>query len=271
MSTRNSKQSKAAARERLRAQREKEAKRAKVRRQIIVAAGVVVVLAAAGGIAVAVNNANKPSKPSKWTTASKATLVKPANTSGTNGTVITLGDPNNKNTVEEWEDMRCPYCAAYEQESGAAVLQGVKDGKYKIVLHIGTFLDTNLGGTGSKQALSALGAALNVSTDAFEQFHTLLYSKAVHPDENKDTFSDPAKLISIAQKVPALKGNTKFSDAVTKGTYDKWAMDTSSVFEKFLDDKTISGTPTVKVNGKSVDVNGVPVATVTAGIQADLK
>jgi protein-disulfide isomerase len=271
MSTRNSKQSKAAARERLRIQREKEAKRAKIRRQVLVGVGVVVVLAAAGGIAVAVNNANKPSKPSKWTAAAKKPLVKPAGTSGTNGTVITLGDASNKNTVEEWEDMRCPYCAAYEQESGAAVLQGVKDGKYKIVLHMGTFLDQN-GGVGSKQALSALGAALNVSPDAFEQFHTLLYSKAVHPDENTDTFGDPAKLISIAQKVPALKGNKKFSDAVTNGTYDKWALDTSDVFEKnYLDTKAISGTPTVHVNGKNLNVNGVPVATVTAGIQADLK
>ncbi|BBA96752.1 hypothetical protein RVR_2201 [Actinacidiphila reveromycinica] len=267
MSSRNSKQSKAAARERLRVQREKEAKRAKVRRQVLVAAGVVVVLAAAGGIAVAVNNSNKPGH---WSAAAKNPLVKPANTSGTNGTTITLGDASNKNTVEEWEDMRCPYCAAYEQESGSAVLQGVKDGKYKIVLHMGTFLDTNLGGTGSKQALSALGAALNVSTDAFEQFHTLLYSKAVHPDETKDTFASPTKLISIAQKVPALKGNTKFSNAVKNGTFDKWALDTSDAFEKYLDNSSISGTPTVHVNGKNVDVNGVPVATVTSGIAADL-
>jgi protein-disulfide isomerase len=268
MSSRNSKQSKAAARERLRIQREKEAKRAKVRRQVLVAAGVVVVLAAAGGIAVAVNNSNKPSY---WSAAAKKPLVKPANTSGTNGTTITLGDANNKNTVEEWEDMRCPYCAAYEQESGAAVLKGATDGDYKIVLHMGTFLDTNLGGTGSKRALSALGAALNVSTDAFEQYHTLLYSKTYHPDETTDKFNDNAYLLKVAAKVPALKGNTKFTTAVNNGTYDKWALDTSAAFEKYLDNNSISGTPTVHVNGKNVDVNGVAVATVQAGIKADLK
>jgi protein-disulfide isomerase len=267
MSTRNSKQSKAAARERLRVQREKEAKRAKVRRQLLVAGAVVVVLAAAGGIAVAVDQANKPSKPSAWKLAAKKTLVKPTSTSGTNGSVITLGDPSNKNTVEEWEDMRCPYCAAYEQTSGAAVLQGLKDNKYKIVLHMGTFLDDGNGGVGSKQALSALGAALNVSPDAFEQFHTLLYSKAVHPDEKVDTFGKASKMVSLAQKVPALKGNTKFSAAVTGGTYDKWALDTSTAFNKYQ----INGTPTVHVNGKNIDVNGVPSATVMSSIQANLK
>jgi protein-disulfide isomerase len=267
MSTRNSKQSKAAARERLRAQREKEAKRAKVRRQGFVALGVVVALAAAGGIAVAVNNANKPKKPTYWQAAAKKPLVKPPATSGTDGSVITLGDPKNKNTVEEWEDLRCPYCAAYEQESGAQVLQGMKDGKYKIVLHMGTFLDQGEGGNGSKKALSAAAAALNVSPDAFEQYHTLLYSKAVHPDEKVDTFNSASKLISIAQKIPALKGNTKFSTAVTNGTYDRWALTTGTAFNKYQ----INGTPTVHVNGKDVSVNGVPVATVMASIQADLK
>ncbi|WP_329370454.1 DsbA family protein [Streptomyces sp. NBC_00669] len=265
MSTRNSKQSKAAARERLRLEREKEAKRAKVRRQIIVAAGVVVVLAAAGGIAVAVNNANKPGY---WDAAAKKPLVKPANTSGTDGTVIVIGDKSNKNVVKEYEDLRCPICAAYEQEAGDAVLQGAKDGKYQIDYTFGTFLDDGASpGQGSKRALSAVGAALNVSTDAFEQYHKLLYSKAYHPDENTDKFKDTAYLLKIADKVPALKGNTKFSDAVKKGTFDKWALTMSKAFNK----SGVNSTPTVKVNGKAVSVPGMPSATVVSSIAADLK
>ena len=50
MSKRNSAEAKRAARERLRAEREKQAKRERIRRQLTVAGAVVVVLAIAGGI-----------------------------------------------------------------------------------------------------------------------------------------------------------------------------------------------------------------------------
>jgi protein-disulfide isomerase len=264
MSSRNSKTAKAAARERLRAQREKEAKRAKVRRQLFVGGGVVALIAIAAGVAVAVNEMNKDSY---WQAAAKQPLVKPANTSGSDGTTIIIGDPKNKNTVEEFEDLRCPICAAYEQESGAAVLKGAEDGQYKISYTFGTFLDGANGGNGSKKALSALAAALNVSPDAFNQYHTLLYSKAIHPDETKDEFNNADHLIAIAQKVPALKNNAKFSDAVKKGTFDRWAL---AMTAKFNSNKKVQGTPTVFVNGKTVTVNGVPSATVMASIDADL-
>jgi protein-disulfide isomerase len=268
MSSRNSKDAKAAARERLREQREKEAKRAKVRRQVTVAVTVVVAIGAAAGISVALNQANKPAY---WSAAAKNTLVKPANTEGADGTTVVVGDKNNKNTVQEYEDLRCPICAAYEQAAGDAVLQGAKDGKYKIDYTFATFLDDKEGGAGSKKALSALGAALNVSTDAFEQYHTLLYSKAVHPDETKDEFNDAAKLISLAQKVPALKGNAKFSDAVNKGTFDKWALTMSAKYDKSPSNIVQNGTPTVVVNGKLVSVAGLPSANVVSAIGAQLK
>jgi len=263
MSTRNSQASKAAAREKLRLQREKEAKRAKVRRQLLVGGGVVALLAVAGGVTVAVNAANKPSY---WSAAADDKLVKPANTSGTNGTTVIIGDSKNKNVVEEYEDLRCPVCAAYEQAAGAAVLKDAEDGKYQISYTFGTFLDGANGGSGSKKALSALGAALNVSTDAFNAYHTLLYSKDVHPDETKDTFNSASKLISLAQQVPELKNNTKFSNAVNNGTFDKWALTMSSKF----DNSGVTQTPTVKVNGKEVQVSGLSSADVQAAIAADL-
>lgn len=265
MSSRNSKANKAAARERLRAEREREAKRAKTRRQLLVGGGVVALLAVAAGVAVAVN---EMSKDGYWEAAAKKPLVKPANTEGADGTTVIIGDKDNKNTLSAYEDMRCPVCAAYEQESGAAVLAGAKAGKYKISFTFGTFLDDVNSGSGSKKALSALAAALNVSTDAFEQYHTLLYSKDVHPDERDDDFGSADRLIELAQKVPALKGNAKFSDAVTKGTFDKWALVMTA---KFNNAKGVEGTPTVFVNDKKITVNGVDSATVMASIESNLK
>lgn len=266
MSNRNSKASKEAARERLRAQREKEAKKAKVRRQLLVGGGVVALLAIAGGVAFAVNEMNKPGY---WSDAAKNPLVKPANTTGANGTTITVGDPKNKNVVHEFEDPRCPFCAAYEQTAGDAVLQGAKDGKYQINYTFGTFIDDKDNGSGSKKALSAMGAALNVSVDAFEQYHKALYAKANHPDETSDAYKSADKLISVAQQVPALKGNAKFSDAVKKGTFDKWALTMTDAYNK--DPAASKGTPYVLVNGTPVQVNDVPSDRVMAAFEAQLK
>jgi protein-disulfide isomerase len=251
MSNRNSKASKEAARIRLREQREKEAKRAKVRRQLLVGGGVVALIVVAGGVAVAVSQMNKSSS-SEWDAAKGKTLVQPANS---DGTTIVVGDKNNKNNLDLYEDLRCPACAQFEQTEGADVLKGAKDGKYKITYHFGTFLDGNLGGTGSKNALAAVGAAVNVSLDAFEQYHTLLYSTAHHPAEDgPDVFAKDANMINLAQGVPALKNNAAFNKAVNAGTYDKWAMNSSDAF----DAAKITSTPTAKLNGVAFkDTTGI--------------
>src|SRR5438105_2554677 len=111
MSKRNSQASKTAARERLRQERERQAKRAKAKRQIIVAASVVAVLAAAGGIGYAVVQANKPSY---WAGLKDATVVAPANTTGTKGTTVVIGKSTAKKTLKVYEDPRCPICAQFE-------------------------------------------------------------------------------------------------------------------------------------------------------------
>src|SRR5690349_18745659 len=96
MSKRNSQSAKTAARERLRVERERQAKRDKVKRQLIVAGSVVAVLALAGGIGYAVVQNNKPSH---WEAAKSEKLVAPADTSGTNGTTVILGKSSAKKTL----------------------------------------------------------------------------------------------------------------------------------------------------------------------------
>jgi protein-disulfide isomerase len=246
MSKRNSLAAKTAARERLRAERERQAKRDRLRRQILVAGGVVATLAIIAGVAVAAVQMNKPSY---WVAAASKTLVQPAHSSGKNGTSIVVGDANAKHTLKVYEDLRCPYCAQFEQTSGDTIQADVKAGTYKLSYTMGAFLDNSLGqGQGSKNALSALGAALNVSTDAFVQYHKVLYSKSVHPDETTDAFGSDTNLIKYAQQVPALKNNTAFQKAVKDGTYDKWAL----TMDKQFSADGITGTPTVKLDGTAI-------------------
>ncbi|GGZ31377.1 DsbA family protein [Streptomyces poonensis] len=247
MSKRNSQAAKTAARERLRQERERQAKREKAKRQAIVAGSIVAVLAIAGGIGYAVVQSNQPTK---WEEAADAKVVAPANSSGKDGTTVVIGDSKTDNVVHLFEDPRCPGCASFEQTLGETVNKGMEDGDYKIQVTLGTFLDGNLDGEGSKNALSALGAALNVSPEAFIDYKTALYSAKYHPDESTDEFAKDSYLIEVADTVDALKNNKKFQNAVEKGTYDAWAMRMSKSFD---DAEGVEQTPTVKINDKKID------------------
>ncbi|MBY8886151.1 DsbA family protein [Streptomyces sp. PTM05] len=243
MSKKNNWENKSSARERLKAERAREAKRAKVRRQVFAGVGVVAVLAIAAGVAVAVSSSGGgTSKP----------FVQPANTSGANGTTVIYGNASAKHTLHLYEDPRCPICSEFEQQDGQTYLKGADAGQYKIQYTFGTFLDNNDGGTGSMHALSALGAALNVSPQAFIQFHTALYSKANHPDETTDKFSDNSYLFKISNEVPALKNNATFQKNVKDGTYDAWAKKMSDSFNS----SGVQGTPSAKLDGKDFTVAG---------------
>ncbi|MGX1672002.1 thioredoxin domain-containing protein [Streptomyces sp. NPDC055400] len=268
MSQRNSQAAKRAARERLRVEREKQAKKEKAKRQVTVAGAIVAVLAIAGGIGFAVMQANKPSY---WEAAKDDKLVAPANSSGKNGTTVVIGKDSAKKTLEMYEDPRCPICATFEQTVGSNVDKDVEAGKYKIQYIGATFIDNSDNGEGSKNALSALGAALNVSPEAFLEYKTALYSKANHPDERDDKFKKDAYLIKVANTVDALKNNKAFQKDVKDGTYDKWALTMSKKF----DDSDVKGTPTLKMDGKTLtgpDGNApMTVADYTTAIDKALK
>ncbi|GAA0359470.1 thioredoxin domain-containing protein [Streptomyces blastmyceticus] len=249
MSKRNSHENKQAARERLRAERERQAKKDRTRRQLVVGGSVVAILAVAAGIGVAVSQMGKSGSDSAWTAAAKKDLVKPANTAGDKGTEIVIGDKKAKHTLDLFQDMRCPICSVFEQNVGGTIDKDVKDGKYKVSYHVATFLDRNFGGVGSKNALSALGAALNVSPEAFSAYNKALYAKDNHPQETKDDYAKDDVLLKIADGIPALKGNADFRKNVEDGTFDKWALEVSDAFDT---NKDVTGTPTVKLDGKKL-------------------
>ncbi|WP_328729575.1 thioredoxin domain-containing protein [Streptomyces griseoaurantiacus] len=247
MSKRNNPAAKSAARERLRQERERQAKRDKAKRQVIVAGSIVAVLAIAGGISYAVVQANKPDG---WEAVRDQKLVQPAHTTGKNGTTVVVGKDSAKKTLTMYEDPRCPVCAQFEQSVGTTVDKDVESGKYKIQYVGATFIDNNIPGEGSKNALSALGAALNVSPEAFLDYKSALYSAKYHPEETEDKFAKDDYLIKVADTVKELKGNKTFQNAVEKGTYDKWALLMSDKFDADGKKYGFGGTPTLMMDGK---------------------
>ncbi|MCX4582816.1 DsbA family protein [Streptomyces sp. NBC_01481] len=250
MSARNSQANKAAARERLRQERERQAKKEKTRRQLIVIGSTIVVLAIAGGAGYAIMQANKPSH---WESAKdEKNITAPKNTSGENGTTVVIGKASAKKTLELYEDSRCPVCASFEQAVGPTVKKDVDAGKYKLKYVGATFIDNADSGEGSKNALSALGAALNVSPEAFTEYKAALYSAKWHPKETDDKFAKDSYLLEVADTIPALKSNAEFKKNVEDGTFDAWAMRMSDAFGK----SGVEGTPTLKMNGKKVTAEG---------------
>ncbi|WP_328899741.1 DsbA family protein [Streptomyces sp. NBC_00441] len=249
MSKRNSQANKSAARERLRAERERQAKKDKARRQIIVAVSAVGVLAVAAGVGYGVMKLNEPAY---WEAAKDDKLVAPKNTSGKDGTTVVVGKDSAKKTLKVYEDPRCPICAQLEQTVGSTMKKDIDDGKYKVQFVGASFLDTNIPGEGSRNALSALGAALDVSPEAFLDFKSALYSAKYHPEEQDDKFKEDSYLIKIADTVDALKGNKTFQKHVEDGTYDKWALTLSEKFNTDGKKYDFEGTPTLVMDDKKV-------------------
>ncbi|MGW4815229.1 DsbA family protein [Kitasatospora cineracea] len=232
------------ARERLKQARQAEARTAKRRRGLTIGVSIAAAVAVlAGGTALAVAGASKDDG------TATASAVAPANTSPADDTVVVYGKADAPHTLSVYEDFRCPVCQAFETSAGKTVQQLADQGDYKIEYHLATFLDGNLGGKGSRTALAAAGAALNEGVDKFKAFHDVLYAN--QPAESEDGFGDVNHLLDLAGQVPGLKTEA-FTKAVTDGTYKGWAAKVSTAFNK----SGVSGTPTVKLDGKQLAVIG---------------
>ncbi|MFF7631543.1 DsbA family protein [Kitasatospora sp. NPDC008050] len=247
-------QKSAARRERLAEARARELRAEKIRRRIVIGASMAVVIALAGGVAIAVNSGSGHG--TSASSGSSAPLVVPANTSGTDGTVVTYGKADAAHTLDVYEDFRCPICKKFETSDGPTVQQLADSGTYKIQYHMAAFLDNNLGGKGSITALAAAGAALNQSVDDFKKFHDELYAN--QPSEETDGYGSVNTILDVAAKVPGLKTDA-FVKAVQDGTYLPWAQKVADAFNS----SGVQGTPTMKLDGKALtlfDNAGNPIS-----------
>lgn len=237
------------ARKRLEEARRREARAKAIRKRTVVGVSAVAALAVIGGLTFAVAGGNSGSS-------SNGPVATPANTSGPDGTVIVYGHADAPHTLKLYEDFRCPICKRFEGSAGQAVQQLADSGTYKIEYHLAAFLDNNLGGSGSRTALAAAGAAVNEGVDKFKQFHDALYAN--QPDEQTDGYGNVNHVLDVAAKVPGLKTDA-FTKAVTDGTYKGWAGKVATAFNN----SGVQGTPTVQLDGKQLTVIGQDGAPLT--------
>ncbi|MEV5607866.1 thioredoxin domain-containing protein [Streptomyces sp. NPDC052225] len=157
------------------------------------------------------------------------------------GAVVTVGDEDAPHTVRVYEDARCPYCKKFEEGGARALVGPVADGDVKVEYTIASFLDKNLGGSGSVNAANALRAS--VDAGKFPEFHAAVFASQP-ADESVDAYTN-GFLLKIADKVDGLRSGA-FDKAVNDGSYVKWVGDAMRAFR----DDGVQGTPTVVIDGK---------------------
>jgi protein-disulfide isomerase len=234
----SNREGKRAARERLREQRESQARRDRRRRALIAGGIVVGVLAIAGGIAALVASAGGDGgggdgRPS----------AAPVGATGGNELVIPSGAVGAPSTLTVYEDFRCPACGYFEKTFRDTVRQLEDSGLLKADYHLVRIIDGNLGGTGSRNAANA--AACAQDQRKFRAYHDVLYHN--QPEESQDRFADKRYLIRLAGQVKGLR-TAAFTDCVNSGTYDDWVEKSNAAFGS----SGYNATPTILLNGTDV-------------------
>lgn len=171
----------------------------------------------------------------------------PANTRGPGGIVVRYGDDDAAHVLSVYADLRCPYCRRMELDLGAVMERAADEGRFAVDHHFGTFIDDNAGGSGSLEALAALGAAVDVGQKPFMHYLRALY--ADQPSEDVDAFADRDNLLRLAGEVEALRSDS-FRQKVMERTYLPWAAQVSAAFAT----SGVRSTPTVLIDSTPVAV-----------------
>jgi len=156
-----------------------------------------------------------------------------------------------------YEDFLCPGCGALEQTSGAFLSSAVESGEIEIEYRPYSFLLTQ---STNEYSQRAWNAATCVYTEggakAFKEFHDILFAN--QPEEGSAGPEDP-ELIDFAEQA----GVTGIDSCINKQTYKRWIEDAK---DHGVDDG-VSGTPTIRIDGKDVSGPNQTIAT-TEIIQA---
>jgi protein-disulfide isomerase len=156
---------------------------------------------------------------------------------------IVRGDANAPVTMDLYEDFQCPVCKAYEGFLGDTYTKNVDAGKLRIVYHPMAFLDEY-----SSRSLETAACVLDQDGPAaYLKLHDLLYEN--QPSEQGPWPSD-AQLASLAAQAGANQSAVEACQSAD--TYQGWVKAAEDAASK----AHVTGTPTMFVDGKQVDVVG---------------
>lgn len=160
---------------------------------------------------------------------------------GTPGQGVTVGSEGAKAHIDIYLDFRCPHCAEFEEETGATVDKLVQDGTATLTYWPLTFVNPDA----SPRLANAFAAAA-------ANGKALSYADEMYSDFTKSWTTN--QLLELGKQLGI--DNAKFEQAVRDDTYGGW-LDTVS---KAADERGVTGTPTVYVNGKQLDADSLTAA-----------
>jgi protein-disulfide isomerase len=217
------------ARERARLAAEQAAARKRDRRILIaVVAGFVLVVVGAGIGFQAWRTYRSPSAvPSSPVSASPVAIA--------TGQPIALGASQAPTTITLYEDFHCPHCADFEEQFGPIIIQAQESGAARVELYPMSFIDE-----GSAAAANAMACATEAGFG--QAYYRWLFAN------HALQWSDP-QLIELAAKIGGSPSEA-FQTCVTSKAHADWVSSIDAAAEK----NGVAQTPTMLINGKSVDI-----------------
>ncbi len=172
-------------------------------------------------------------------------------------------------TVDIWLDYQCPNCRRFEQNVGPTLDKLVRANHAQARYHVVAFLDESSNGNRySSRAANAAICASDVSVDTFIAYNDVLFGKIdgkqVQPKEGTSGRTD-TQLEAYARRA-GITGDklTTFAACVADEQHKSFVAATTDSASR----RGITGTPTVKVNGKRVaaTLGAVTKAIAAAGL-----
>jgi protein-disulfide isomerase len=228
-----------AAREKARAMREAALRKKRRNRILGITSGVVVLLLVAVVVALAVRGGS-----------SSSTVAVPPGLSADGG--IVTGQDTAAHTVAIYQDYQCPICKQFDASVGPWLEQQRDAGTTKIEYRPISILDQQSGGTKYSTRSASAAACMARQDDAvFTKFNDAMYAQ--QPEEG-GTGLPSSKVASIAQAAGAPGSVVQ---CIKDNKYEDWVASTTAAA---LGKGGVSGTPTIKVDGKVVDSSQAAIA-----------
>jgi protein-disulfide isomerase len=168
---------------------------------------------------------------------------------------ITFGSGTNK--IDTYIDFMCPYCNQFEQSEGETIKGLVDAGTATLNVHPVTILDKSSQGTRySSRAASAMYAVAIADPKNAYAFLEAMYAN--QPQENTTGLTNK-QIIDIATKA-GVTMTDDLKNAITSNKYMQYAS------EQELPSGA-TGTPTLMVNDKLINVTMNPQTDITANLK----